>query len=151
MVLAQGKWRQVSATYSCKSFIGVTFSFPSSKLWHKKETENCWTLTISLRLNVSLLQISLERHICRRKFSNPSFFKSSLLIYNFLIRHHFFIGHGYYYHVIVDEYFCLSAVPGEGVGHRVTQDDEKNKGRVGSQQHHESGKADPTSRLHMTL
>jgi hypothetical protein len=28
--------------------------------------------------------------------------------------------------------------PGEGIGHRVTEDHEKNKGRVGSHQHHES-------------
>jgi len=42
------------------------------------------------------------------------------------------------------------AVPGEGVGHRVTPDHEKDKGRAGSQQHHEPGEADPTSRLHMT-
>ncbi|ONM27903.1 D-lactate dehydrogenase [cytochrome] mitochondrial [Zea mays] len=45
----------------------------------------------------------------------------------------------------------MKAIPGEGVGHRVTQDDEKNKGGAGSQQHHESGKADPASRLHMTV
>jgi len=42
------------------------------------------------------------------------------------------------------------AVPGEGVGHRVTPDHEKDKGRAGSQQHHEPGEADPTSRVHMT-
>jgi len=46
--------------------------------------------------------------------------------------------------------FVPFAVPGEGVGHRVTPDHEKDKGRAGSQQHHEPGEADPTSRLHMT-
>ena len=77
-------------------------------------------------------------------------FKASLLVYNFLIRHHFLLVTGII-SLHVDEYFCLLAVPGGGVGHRVTQDDEKNKGRVGSQQHHESRKVDPASRLHMTL
>jgi hypothetical protein len=42
------------------------------------------------------------------------------------------------------------AVPGEGAGDRVTEDDEKDKSRAGSQQHHESREAHPTPRLHMT-
>ncbi|CAN6196938.1 unnamed protein product [Urochloa humidicola] len=42
-------------------------------------------------------------------------------------------------------------VPREGVGHRVTPDNEKDQGCVGSQRHHESREADSTSRLHMTL
>ena len=41
------------------------------------------------------------------------------------------------------------AVPGEGAGDGVTEDDEKDKDRVGSQQHHESREANPTPRLHM--
>ena len=45
---------------------------------------------------------------------------------------------------------CALAVPREGAGDGVTEDDEKDKGRAGSQQHHESRKAHPTPRLHMT-
>ncbi|XP_037477167.1 D-lactate dehydrogenase [cytochrome], mitochondrial-like isoform X1 [Triticum dicoccoides] len=44
----------------------------------------------------------------------------------------------------------MKAVPGEGAGDGVTEDDEKDKGRAGSQQHHESRKAHPTPRLHLT-
>ncbi|XP_044966713.1 D-lactate dehydrogenase [cytochrome], mitochondrial isoform X2 [Hordeum vulgare subsp. vulgare] len=44
----------------------------------------------------------------------------------------------------------MKAVPREGAGDGVTEDDEKDKGHAGSQQHHESRKAHPTPRLHMT-
>lgn len=53
--------------------------------------------------------------------------------------------------IVADTLFVSFAVPGEGTGHRVTPDHEKDKGCTGSQQHHESREADPASRLHMTL
>lgn len=95
-----------------------------------------------------LLQISLEWH---EKVSEPFMLQFNFVLFIIFLQDIIFVSVTGTITSLLMNTFCLLAVPGEGVGHRVTQDDEKNKGRVGSQQHHESGEADPTSRLHMTL